>query len=69
MFTNVEEDAVISAVDVDHIYKIPRLYFEQNLDLWLSVHVSKSILRREHALGHGVGYFEYAAAFYVQETY
>ena len=32
MFTNVEEDAVISAVDVDHIYKIPRLYFEQNLD-------------------------------------
>ena len=32
LFTNVEEDAVISAVDVDHIYKIPRLYFEQNLD-------------------------------------
>ena len=32
LFTNVEEKAVISAVDVDHIYKIPRLYLEQNLD-------------------------------------
>jgi hypothetical protein len=39
---------------------IPFFYFELNLRL--SVHVSKSLLRREHALGHGVGYFEYAAA-------
>ncbi len=32
LFTNVPESAIISAVDVDNIYKIPRLYFEQNLD-------------------------------------
>ena len=38
----------------------PFFYFELNLRL--SVHVSKSTLRREHALGHGVGYFGYAAA-------
>ena len=28
----VEEDAVISGVDVENIYDIPRLYVEQNLD-------------------------------------
>ena len=32
LFTNVEERAVISAVDVDSIYKIPELLHEQNLD-------------------------------------
>ena len=32
LFTNVEEEAVISGVDVDNIYDIPRLYFEQKLD-------------------------------------
>jgi len=32
LFTNVPERAVISAVDSDSIYKIPRLYHEQNLD-------------------------------------
>jgi CTP synthase len=32
LFTNVEERAVISAVDVDSIYKIPRLFHEQALD-------------------------------------
>lgn len=32
LFTNVEERAVISAVDVDTIYKIPLLLHEQNLD-------------------------------------
>jgi CTP synthase len=32
LFTNVAERAVISAVDVDSIYKIPRLYHEQGLD-------------------------------------
>jgi CTP synthase len=32
LFTNVEESAIISAVDVDNIYKIPRLFHEQNLD-------------------------------------
>lgn len=32
LFTNVEEQAVISGIDVDNIYKIPRLYWEQNLD-------------------------------------
>lgn len=32
LFTNVEERAVISAVDVDNIYKIPLLLHQQNLD-------------------------------------
>ena len=32
LFTNVEERAVISAVDVDDIYKIPMLLHEQGLD-------------------------------------
>ncbi len=32
LFTNVSERAVISAVDSDSIYKIPRLYHEQGLD-------------------------------------
>ncbi len=32
LFTNVEEKSVISGVDVDNIYKIPKLYVEQNLD-------------------------------------
>lgn len=32
LFTNVPEQAVISAVDVDDIYSIPRLYREQRLD-------------------------------------
>ncbi|MEM7252604.1 MAG: CTP synthase [Pseudomonadota bacterium] len=32
LFTNVEERAVISAQDVDSIYRIPRLYHEQELD-------------------------------------
>jgi CTP synthase len=32
LFTNVEESAIISAVDVDNIYRIPRLFHEQRLD-------------------------------------
>ncbi len=32
LFTNVTEHAVISALDVDNIYKLPRLYHEQGLD-------------------------------------
>ncbi len=32
LFTNVEEEAVISAVDVDSIYKIPSFLHEQGLD-------------------------------------
>ncbi|MDQ1363143.1 MAG: synthase [Pseudomonadota bacterium] len=32
LFTNVEEKAVISAIDMDHIYKIPRWLHEQGLD-------------------------------------
>jgi len=32
LFTNVEERGVISAVDVDSIYRIPLLYHEQKLD-------------------------------------
>ncbi len=32
LFTNVEESAIISALDVSNIYQIPRLYFEQGLD-------------------------------------
>jgi CTP synthase len=32
LFTNVEVEAVISGVDVDNIYKIPKLYVEQKMD-------------------------------------
>ncbi|MFL6582184.1 MAG: CTP synthase [Burkholderiales bacterium] len=32
LFTNVEEEAVISAVDVDSIYKIPAFFHDQGLD-------------------------------------
>ena len=32
LFTNVEESAIISAVDVDNLYKIPRLFHSQGLD-------------------------------------
>ncbi len=32
LFTNVEESAIISAIDVDNIYKIPKALHEQNLD-------------------------------------
>ncbi|MCP5144664.1 MAG: CTP synthase [Gammaproteobacteria bacterium] len=32
LFTNVEENAVISAIDADTIYKIPRMLHEQGLD-------------------------------------
>ncbi|MDJ0776299.1 MAG: CTP synthase [Gammaproteobacteria bacterium] len=32
LFTNVAEEAVIAAVDVDHIYKLPRELNEQGLD-------------------------------------
>ncbi len=32
LFTNVQERAVISALDVDNIYKIPLLFHEQELD-------------------------------------
>ncbi|HEX9584052.1 MAG TPA: CTP synthase [Gammaproteobacteria bacterium] len=32
LFTNVSERAVISAVDADSIYKIPRMFHEQGLD-------------------------------------
>lgn len=32
LFTNVAEPAIISAIDVDNIYKVPRLFREQGLD-------------------------------------
>ncbi|MCP4009394.1 MAG: CTP synthase [Proteobacteria bacterium] len=32
LFTNVPENSVISAYDVDNIYKVPRIYMEQGLD-------------------------------------
>ena len=32
LFTNVEESAIISAIDVDSIYKIPKVLHDQNLD-------------------------------------
>ena len=32
LVTNVEESAIISAIDVDSIYKIPKVLHEQNLD-------------------------------------
>ncbi len=32
LFTNVEEEAVISGVDVDNVYEIPKLYVAQKID-------------------------------------
>ncbi len=32
LFTNVQESAIISAVNIDNIYKVPRVFNEQNLD-------------------------------------
>ena len=32
LFTNVDERAIISAVDVDNLFRIPRLFHEQGLD-------------------------------------
>jgi CTP synthase len=32
LFTNVEESAIISALDVDNIYKVPKALYEQGLD-------------------------------------
>ncbi len=32
LFTNVEERAIISAIDVDNVFQIPRLFHEQGLD-------------------------------------
>ncbi|MEM7027087.1 MAG: CTP synthase [Pseudomonadota bacterium] len=32
LFTNVEESAIISAIDVDNIYKIPKVLHQQDLD-------------------------------------
>ncbi len=32
LFTNVQESAIISAVNVDNIYKVPKLFNDQNLD-------------------------------------
>lgn len=40
LFTNVEEDAVISGVDVDNIYRIPMLYVEQKLDQIVTQHLN-----------------------------
>ncbi len=32
LFTNVDERAVVSAIDVDHIYRIPRIFQRQGVD-------------------------------------
>ena len=40
LFTNVAEEAVISSVDMDHIYKIPRELHEQGLDEIVAKHFS-----------------------------
>ena len=32
LFTNVDEGAIISAIDVDNLFRIPRLFHEQGLD-------------------------------------
>jgi CTP synthase len=43
LFTNVAEEAVISAIDVDHIYKIPRELHEQGLDEIVTKHFSLNL--------------------------
>jgi CTP synthase len=40
LFTNVAEEAVISAIDVDHIYMLPRELNEQGLDNIVAKHFS-----------------------------
>ena len=46
-----------------YVYGEPKAFsFSAKTTAVCNVHVSKSILRREHDLGHGVGYFGYAAA-------
>ena len=43
LFTNVAQDAVISAIDVDHIYKLPRELHEQGLDDIVARHFSMDL--------------------------
>ena len=43
LFTNVAEEAVIAAVDVDHIYKLPRELHEQGLDDIVAKHFSMDL--------------------------
>ena len=43
LFTNVAEEAVIAAVDVDHIYKLPRELNEQGLDDIVLKHFSMEL--------------------------
>ncbi len=43
LFTNVAEEAVIAAVDVDHIYKLPRELEEQGLDDIVAKHFSMDL--------------------------
>jgi len=43
LFTNVAEEAVIYAIDVDHIYKIPRNLNEQGLDDIVAKHFSLNL--------------------------
>jgi CTP synthase len=56
LFTNVEERAVISAVDVDDIYKIPMLLAEQGLDSYvvdkLKLDARPADLSQWHAVVH-----------------
>jgi CTP synthase len=43
LFTNVAEEAVISAIDVDHIYMLPRELHEQGLDDIVAKHFSMTL--------------------------
>jgi CTP synthase len=43
LFTNVAEEAVISAIDVDHIYMLPRELHEQGLDDIVAKHFSMDL--------------------------
>jgi CTP synthase len=43
LFTNVAEEAVISAIDVDHIYMLPRELHEQGLDDIVAKHFSMNL--------------------------
>jgi len=47
LFTNVEERAVISAEDADSIYKIPLMFYEQELDNIVTEHLNLDVAKAD----------------------
>ncbi len=51
LFCNVQEDAVISALDVDTIYEVPLAFHEQGLDdlIVINLHLKEAVSDRRSA--------------------